>query len=53
MTRKHFEMVAQTVSLIKCPVVRKEIARDWDGMLRQSNPRFDSKRFFAACEVVA
>ena len=53
MTRKHFEMVAQTVSLIKCPIARKEVARDWVGMLRQFNPRFDSKRFFAACGVAA
>ena len=51
MTRKHFEMIAQTISLIINPAVRREAARDWCGMLRQTNPRFDSKRFLAACGV--
>tara|TARA_Y100001938_G_scaffold147041_1_gene227340 strand:+ start:692 stop:853 length:162 start_codon:yes stop_codon:yes gene_type:complete len=51
MTRKHFKLIAQTIALITNPVARREAARDWCGTLRQTNPRFDSKRFLAACGV--
>jgi len=51
MTRKHFELIAQTVALIPDPVVRGEAARDWCGLLRQTNPRFNVKRFLAACDT--
>lgn len=51
MTRKHFKLIAQTITFIPDPVVRGEAARGWCHALRQTNPRFDSKRFLAACGV--
>lgn len=51
MTRKHFKLIAETVSKIKNKDERRKQAELQAQICREANPRFDRQRFFAACNV--
>jgi hypothetical protein len=48
-TRKHFREVANTVRAIERPDVRQELADHHAEIFSKQNPRFDHKKFHAAC----
>ena len=50
MTRKHFKEAAEIIKLISDPEERKRSAVRFATLFRKSNPRFDSDKFFRACE---
>lgn len=51
MTKKHFQMIADTIKFLSnvTEAQREEIARDFARSLCSTNPNFDSERFVAAC----
>jgi hypothetical protein len=51
MTRKHFQMAADTIKQIEDPKKRKEHAEMHAITFAKSNPRFDHHRFYKACGV--
>lgn len=53
MTKKHFIIVAATISKIVAYNIRKQAAEDFARLAVVANPRFDRERFFAACNVKA
>ena len=48
-TRKHFKMIADTVSKIEDEKVRQQMANSHAEAFKASNPRFDASKFHAAC----
>jgi hypothetical protein len=50
-TRKDFVRIAATVANIRNVVRRRQEALAWSKRLIVVNPRFDRKRFIAACNV--
>ena len=53
MTRKHFQQVADTLKAIPDMKKRTELAQHHATVFKQSNPRFDHSRFYAAAGVTA
>ena len=51
MTRKHFKIIAAEIAAISNVIERKTMAIKMAEVCRQSNPRFDFARFYAACGV--
>lgn len=51
MTRKHFKILAETISLITNPVEAWAVATVVIQVGSELNPRFDKARFLAACDV--
>lgn len=51
MTRKHFRLMADTISRIENKADRKAMAKHNAEICAKSNPRFDSAKFMAACGV--
>jgi hypothetical protein len=51
LSRKHFQMVADTLKSIEDPKKRSELAKHHAQIFAKSNPRFDHKRFMAAANV--
>ena len=51
MTRKHFKLIAETISKISDEKERKELAEFNAAICAKANPRFDRAGFFAACRV--
>jgi hypothetical protein len=49
MTRKHFEMIAKAIRSLP-PEFRRALAENLADQLAKENPRFDRKRFIAACQ---
>jgi len=57
MTKKDFELIAKAISEFRTPytdidltkTVRIALANDFAVVLKKENPRFDEKRFMAAC----
>jgi hypothetical protein len=57
MSRKDFRLIAETINSLRsrqdgsCEVVSFcEVVKNFADALRQTNPRFDTQRFIAACE---
>ena len=48
-TRKDFEMVAGLIKNLENREKAKDLAHHHDKIFAKSNPRYDSKKFFAAC----
>lgn len=51
MTRKHFQMVADTIKSHPDQKKRNELAHHHSEIFRRENPRFDHKRFYAAANA--
>jgi hypothetical protein len=51
MTRKHFQMVADTIKSHPDQQKRNELAHHHSEIFRRENPRFDHKRFYAAANA--
>lgn len=51
MTRKHFQMVADTIKSHPDAAKRAELAAHHAGIFKKDNPRFDHKRFYAAANA--
>ena len=51
MTRQHFEMIADVVSAIENPDIRKTTALNFTVKLHECNINFDTCRFLKACQV--
>jgi hypothetical protein len=51
MTRKHFRAAADIIKCISDPDERKRTAIRFATLFRQCNNRFDSDKFFRACEL--
>lgn len=51
LTRKHFQMVADTIKAVEDPKKRSELAQHHAGIFAKANPRFDHKKFMAAANV--
>lgn len=49
MIRKHFKAIAAMLLKIEDLTERKRQAEDFAVIAKQSNPRFDASRFYAAC----
>jgi len=52
-TRKHFQVVASTVSAILNESERKKQAEFHAKIFADNNPRFDKSRFLVACNLVS
>jgi hypothetical protein len=50
MTKQHFEFIAKTISFIKDPIDRSQIAFDTSYEISKAHPNFDVDRFLAACK---
>lgn len=53
MSKKHFELLANHITCILDPHSRLQAAVAVASACKQSNPRFDCDRFFAACNINA
>ena len=53
MSKKHFELLAEHITYILDPHCRLQAAVAVASACKQSNPRFDTDRFFAACNIGA
>lgn len=51
MSRKHFELLAKSISCIMDPNARLQAASAVAGACSTANPRFDINRFMTACGV--
>ena len=51
MSKKHFESLAKYVRAIMDPHARLQAAAAVASACAESNPRFDTQRFFDACGV--
>ena len=51
MTRKHFQLIAQTVALITDTDARSQMADTWVTVLSGINPKFKPSRFRKVCGV--
>ena len=51
MTRKHFQVLADSIRTILDPHVRLNAAVAVASACKQMNPRFNADRFYAACGV--
>ena len=51
MTKKHFEAFAEAIRTITNCQERQRVAEMIAGVCQQSNGRFDTRRFFRACNV--
>ena len=51
MSKKHFELLAKYISGIIDPTIRLNAAVAVASACREANPRFDTNRFFEACNV--
>ena len=51
MSKKHFEALAKHIRLIMDKHARLNAAVAVAAACTEANPRFDSQRFFEACEV--
>ena len=53
MSKKHFELLAEHITCILDPHCRLQAAVAVASACKQSNPRFDTDRFFSACNIGA
>ena len=51
MSKKHFELLARYISSILDPHARLQAAVAVASACAEANPRFDTNRFFAACNI--
>ena len=51
MSKKHFELLAKYISSMMDPHCRLNAAVAVASACAEANPRFDTNRFFAACNV--
>lgn len=51
MTKKHFQAIAESIAKIQDMNERKRQAEFQAELCKAANPRFDEKRFFAACGI--
>lgn len=52
MSKKHFEIIAKHISMMMDPIQRLNAAVALASACAELNPRFDTDKFFAACNVV-
>jgi hypothetical protein len=52
MTRKHFEMLAESIRCILNPDARLQAAVAVGQVAHKLNPRFDHQKFYVACGVI-
>jgi hypothetical protein len=50
-TKKHFRQIANAVRMIRDMETRREIAAMHAEMCARENPRFETAKFYAACNV--
>jgi hypothetical protein len=52
MTRKHFELLAESIRCILNPDARLQAAVAVGQVAAKLNPRFDHQKFYVACGVI-
>ena len=53
MSRKHFKLLAEYITMIMDPHARLQAAVAVASACKQANDRFDEQKFFAACGIGA
>jgi len=51
MTKKHFKLITEIIAKIKNPQERRLMAEHNAKICSKANSRFNSKKFFEACNV--
>lgn len=51
MQRRHFELIARTISKLDDKLIRTIVAHEFGAVLGQTNPQFDRDKFIDACKL--